>query len=55
VFDDRSVEERRHELILQIAELDDQHAVGELDDDAWQVQRAALKRELYALTTQESD
>jgi hypothetical protein len=45
-----SPKQRREWLIQEVAHLDDQHALGELDDDTWQVQRTALKRELYALT-----
>ncbi|MBX3000827.1 MAG: c-type cytochrome, partial [Caldilineaceae bacterium] len=47
--------QRREWLIQEVAHLDDQHALGELDDDSWQVQRAALKRELYALTMQSGE
>jgi mono/diheme cytochrome c family protein len=50
-----SPEDRREWLIQEVAHLDDQHALGELDDDSWQTQRAALKRELYALTIQSGE
>lgn len=50
-----SPEQRRQWLIEEVARLDDQHAEGELDDDSWQEQRAALKRELYALTMQSGE
>lgn len=47
-----SPEKRRQQLIQQIAQLDDQHSLGNLNEDSWQEQRAALKRELYALNQQ---
>jgi mono/diheme cytochrome c family protein len=50
-----SPKQRREWLIQEVAHLDDQHALGELDDDTWQVQRAALKLELYALTMQSGE
>lgn len=36
---------RREELIAQVARLDDLHALGELDERAWQRKRARLKEE----------
>lgn len=50
-----SPEKRRQQLIQQIAQLDDQHTLGNLDEDSWQEQRAALKRELYALNQQQGN
>jgi mono/diheme cytochrome c family protein len=50
-----SPEQRRQWLIEEVARLDDQHAQGELSEDSWQEQRAALKRELYALTLQSGE
>jgi len=42
---------RRQELIQQIAQLDDLHAVGEIQDDKWQQQRARLKAELLTVAS----
>ena len=44
---------RRQELIAQIARLDDLHALGELDERAWQQQRASRKDELLAIAQAE--
>ncbi len=49
-----SPEKQRQRLIQQIAQLDDQHALGNLDEDSWQSQRAAFKRELYALNNEQA-
>ena len=40
---------RRQELLAQIARLDDLHALGELEINAWQRKRARLKSELLAI------
>ena len=40
---------RRQELVAQIARLDDLHALGELDERAWQQKRAQRKLELLAI------
>jgi hypothetical protein len=37
---------QRDELVRQIAQLDDLHALGALDQASWQQQRAALKARL---------
>jgi hypothetical protein len=44
---------RREELIDRIARLDDLHALGELEERAWQSERASLKRELVGITLAE--
>ena len=44
---------RREELIDRIARLDDLHALGELEERAWQGERASLKRELIGITLAE--
>ena len=44
---------RREELIDRIARLDDLHALGELEESAWQSERASLKRELIGITLAE--
>ncbi len=44
---------RRGELIDKIARLDDLHALGELDERAWQKKRASLKRELIDIALAE--
>jgi len=40
---------RRRQLLRQIAALDDSFALGEIDDESYRQQRAALKRELLDL------
>lgn len=47
----RPSESQRMKLLNQIAHLDDQHAIGELDDQEWQRQRARLKAQLLTLTS----
>jgi hypothetical protein len=42
----------RDELIGRIADLDDSHARGEIDDATWASERAALKRELLDVANQ---
>ena len=44
--------QERTRLIKRIADLDDSHARGELDDADWQSQRAALKRDLLDVARQ---
>ncbi len=46
--------DRRTALIAEIARLDDLHAQGQFDNEAWQQQRAMLKRELLALVRTQS-
>lgn len=48
-------EYRRAELVGQIAQLDDSLALGQIDEADWQQQRAALKRELLAITAQQPE
>jgi hypothetical protein len=50
---EEDLEARREELTEMIAELDDQHASGEIDDAEWQNQRSALKRALLAVVSQQ--
>ena len=38
-------------LLKRIAYLDDQHAVGEVNESEWQQQRARLKAQLLAIAT----
>jgi len=40
---------QRADLVQRIAKLDDLHAVGEINDDNWQQQRARLKAELLTV------
>lgn len=43
---------QREVLLQQIAHLDDRHAIGELDDTAWQRERAHLKAQLLQIAAQ---
>jgi mono/diheme cytochrome c family protein len=43
---------QRAALLRRIAELDDQHALGQLGEQAWQQQRARLKAQLLSSTTE---
>ena len=40
---------QREELVRRVARLDDLHALGEVSQDGWQVQRAQLKSKLMEL------
>lgn len=42
---------QRAALLERIAHLDDQHALGEIDEQAWQDQRARLKAQLLAIAS----
>jgi hypothetical protein len=44
-----ALSQEKASLIQQIAELDDQHATGQLDADGWAQERARLKRALLAV------
>lgn len=46
---------QRAELIQRIARLDDLHAVGEINEENWQQQRARLKAELLTVALQLND
>ncbi|HXF64658.1 MAG TPA: c-type cytochrome [Caldilineaceae bacterium] len=46
---------QRDELIRHIARLDDLHALGELDQESWQSQRAQLKARLLEVSLRLSD
>lgn len=47
---------RQHSaLVQQIAHLDDLHALGEIDQDAWQTQRAHLKAQLLEIARRQAD
>ena len=46
---------QRAALLQRIAKLDDLHAVGEINDDNWQQQRARLKAELLTVALQLSE
>ena len=41
--------QERNNLVAQIARLDDQHALGELDGLAWERQRSQLKAQLIQI------
>ena len=46
---------RREKLIESVARLDDLHALGELEEDAWRKKRAELKRELIDIALAEDE
>lgn len=54
--DERDLMRRqRSELVQRIAKLDDLHALGELNDESWQQQRARLKAELLTVAAKLAD
>jgi mono/diheme cytochrome c family protein len=46
---------QQSELIQQIAQLDDQHVLGELGEEPWRMQRAQLKARLLSVASRLSD
>lgn len=48
----QDLQAQREALLQQIAHLDDRHAIGELDDNTWQRERAHLKAQLLQIASQ---